>query len=297
VLVAGTAAPRLARAPRGTRREEEDGVSPSKRERDYARRRHQDWQQRQSARTAQARERRRTALSAVGIFVAVAAVIVAAYLIGRDPSSTPAASPSAASQTPSASPSNPCPAPPSSPSPSPSQLAGAPDPSLAQGRTWTATIATSCGDIAVELDGAKAPAAVASFVTLAQKGFFAATPCHRLTTSGIYVLQCGDPTGTGTGGPGYTFGPVENAPSDDVYPAGTLAMARQSGNGSSMGSQFFLVYADSTIPHDAAGGYTVFGRITSGLDVLTRVASAGTSGGTGDGAPNTPISIEQVTVQ
>src|SRR5690606_29725852 len=114
-----------------------------------------------------------------------------------------------------------------------------PDPSLAEARTWSATLRTSAGDIALELDGEAAPQAVASFVTLAQEGWFDATDCHRLTTSGIYVLQCGDPTGTGTGGPGYDFGPIENAPADDVYPAGTLAMARQSENAESMGSQFF----------------------------------------------------------
>ncbi len=161
------------------------------------------------------------------------------------------------------------------------------------------TIATSCGDIGISLDGAKAPQAVASFITLAGDGFFAGTPCHRLTTTGIYVLQCGDPTGTGTGGPGYSFGPIENAPTDDVYPAGTIAMARQGGNASSQGSQFFLVYQDSTIPSDAVGGYTVLGTITSGLDVVQRVADAGDddSNGAGDGRPTTPISIEQVTVQ
>ncbi len=84
-------------------------------------------------------------------------------------------------------------------------------------------------------------------MSLAESGYFDGTSCHRLTTSGIYVLQCGDPTGTGTGDPGYKFGPVENAPTDDVYPAGTVAMARQGGDADSMGSQFFLVYEDSTI--------------------------------------------------
>ena len=172
-----------------------------------------------------------------------------------------------------------------------------PDAALAEGRTWTGTISTSQGDIAVELDGAAAPQAVANFVTLAQEGYFDGTDCHRLTTSGIYVLQCGDPTGTGTGSPGYAFGPIENAPADDVYPAGTIAMARQGGNGESMGSQFFLVYEDSTIPADDAGGYTVFGRITSGLDVVQAVADAGVSGGATDGAPATHVTIEGVETQ
>src|SRR5690606_22140275 len=131
-----------------------------------------------------------------------------------------------------------------------------PDPALAEGRTWQVGLTTTAGGLSLELDGAAAPQAVASFVTLAEDGFFDGTTCHRLVTSGIFVLQCGDPTGTGTGGPGYAYGPIENAPADDVYPAGTVAMARMENDGSSMGSQFFLVYEDSTIPSDAAGGYT-----------------------------------------
>ncbi len=173
----------------------------------------------------------------------------------------------------------------------------APDPSVAEGRTWTSTLTTSAGDITLELDGAAAPQAVATFVTLAQARFFDGTDCHRLTTAGIYVLQCGDPTGTGGGGPGFSFGPIENAPADDVYPAGTIAMARRSNDGASMGSQFFLVYQDSTIPSDAAGGYTVLGRITSGLDAVRAVADAGVAGGASDGAPATPVTIEGVEVQ
>lgn len=141
--------------------------------------------------------------------------------------------------------------------------------------TWTATLATTCGDVVVELDADAAPQGVGNFVGLARAGFFDATPCHRLTTSGIFVLQCGDPTGTGTGGPDYRFGPIENAPADDVYPAGTLAMARVGGDGESMGSQFFLVYEDSTIPSDAAGGYTVLGRVTEGLEIVRLVAEGG----------------------
>lgn len=270
--------------------------SKSERERDYERRRHEAWQRRQAAKAAERRRRRNTALAAALVVVVVAGIAVVAFFSFR-----PAAEPLAgADDAPSASstlPADACPAPTSSPSVTPSEGATAPDASVAQGRAWTGTITTSCGPIGVELDGAKAPKAVASFVSLAQSGFFSGTPCHRLTTAGIFVLQCGDPTGTGTGGPGYTFGPVENAPSDNVYPAGTIAMARQGGNGDSQGSQFFLVYKDSTIPSDSAGGYTVFGRITSGLDVVERVAEAGVGGGATDGNPTTPISIEQVTVQ
>nr|WP_307815793.1 peptidylprolyl isomerase [Myceligenerans indicum] len=176
-----------------------------------------------------------------------------------------------------------------------------PDPAVAEDRTWTVTLHTcatgSDHDITLELDGAAAPQAVASFVSLAQDGYFDGTGCHRLTTSGIYVLQCGDPTFTGAGGPGYSFGPIENAPEDDVYPAGTVAMARQGGNGESMGSQFFLVYEDSLIPSDNAGGYTVFGEITSGLDVVQAVADEGVADGATDGAPAGPVTIEGVETQ
>ena len=153
-------------------------------------------------------------------------------------------------------------------------------------------------ELGLELDGMAAPQAVASFVSLAQTEFFAGLTCHRLTTEGIFVLQCGDPAGDGSGGPDYRFGPIENAPEDDVYPEGTLAMARQGGDGSSMGSQFFIVYEGSTIPSDAAGGYTVLGRITSGLDsLMTGIVDAGAEGGAADGAPAVPTTITSITIQ
>jgi len=157
---------------------------------------------------------------------------------------------------------------------------------------WTVSLATTCGPVTMELDGRLAPQGVGNLVFLAQQGWFDGTPCHRLTTTGIFVLQCGDPTGTGTGGPGYAFGPVENAPADDLYPAGTVAMARVGGDGESMGSQFFLVYEDSTIPSDAAGGYTVLGHVTEGLDVVQQVAAGGLAA---DGvAPALSIAIDSV---
>lgn len=168
---------------------------------------------------------------------------------------------------------------------------------VAEHRPWDATLITNTGDIQLLLYGDRAPQAVASFITLARQGFYDHHPCHRLTTAGIYVLQCGDPTGTGTGGPTYNFGPIENAPHDDIYPAGTLAMARRGGDANSMGSQFFLVYADSAIPSDNAGGYTVFGRITSGLDILEAIASEGVADGSADGRPAVNVVIEGVEVR
>jgi peptidyl-prolyl cis-trans isomerase B (cyclophilin B) len=172
-----------------------------------------------------------------------------------------------------------------------------PSPTLAENRDWTGTIEINGQDVGVTLDGAAAPQAVASFLALGDEGFFDGTSCHRLVTQGIYVLQCGDPTGTGSGGPGYSYGPIENAPDDDVYPAGTLAMARMGGDGESMGSQFFIVYDESMIPSDAAGGYTVLGTITSGLDVITGIADAGTESGAGDGTPAEPAIIDGVSFE
>lgn len=168
---------------------------------------------------------------------------------------------------------------------------------LAENRVWTGSLSLASAQLDFELYGDKAPQAVANFVSLAQAGFFDTTSCHRLTTEGIYVLQCGDPAGTGAGGPGYNFGPIENAPADDLYTEGVIAMARQGGNGSSMGSQFFIVYKDSTIGSDAAGGYTVFGKVTKNIDAVTKLAAIGTKDGSPDGYPKNPIPLTAVTVK
>jgi peptidyl-prolyl cis-trans isomerase B (cyclophilin B) len=167
----------------------------------------------------------------------------------------------------------------------------APPKTLADGRSWKLTLETTCGDVVATLAGAKAPQAVSSAIFLSRNGFWNGSPCHRLTTEGIYVLQCGDPTGTGTGGPGYSFGPVENAPKNGVYPAGTIAMARSQSTDSN-GSQFFIVYKDSSLP---APGYTVLGKITSGLDVVQKVADGSAQGGS-DGKPLRPVSIVSTSV-
>jgi peptidyl-prolyl cis-trans isomerase B (cyclophilin B) len=259
-------------------------VPSSKREREYERRRYEKWQERQAAKKAQRRRQQVVAGGVVGVLVLGIGVTAALLLGGGDDTPSAAATPTATADA-------------TTPAARTGNGGVLPDAALAEGRTWTGTISTSQGEIGVELDGAAAPQAVANFVTLAQEGYFDGTDCHRLVTSGIYVLQCGDPTGTGTGSPGYAFGPIENAPADDVYPAGTIAMARQGGDGESMGSQFFLVYEDSTIPSDTAGGYTVFGRITSGLDVVQAVADAGVTGGASDGTPATPVTIEGVETQ
>lgn len=131
----------------------------------------------------------------------------------------------------------------------------------------------------------------ASMAYLSGTGYFDNTPCHRLTTANIYVLQCGDPSGTGTGGPGYQI-PDENLPQATAnnYPTGTVAMANSGPN--TNGSQFFIVYQDTTLPPN----YTVWGQVTSGLDVVERVAAAGVAGGGVDGAPALPVVIESTTI-
>ncbi len=216
----------------------------------------------------------------VGVVVIAAAIVTQLAYSGIGPSQAPTASPSATATS------------------AADQTWQLPDPSTAEGRAWTGQLDLNSDiDLGITLDGANAPQAVASTISLANGGFYDGLTCHRLTTSGIYVLQCGDPNGDGSGGPGYSYGPVENAPSDNVYPAGTLAMARQSGNGSSMGSQFFIVYQDSTIPADAAGGYTVIGQVTSGLDALqSEIIAQGTADGSTDGAPAVPTTISTFVV-
>ncbi len=154
--------------------------------------------------------------------------------------------------------------------------------------TYTMSLGTSQGDIAFAMDASKTPHTTNSFKALADKGFFDGTKCHRLTTQNIYVLQCGDPKGDGTGGPGYNI-PDENLTAlgkagDDgavTFPAGTVAMAN-TGQPDSGGSQFFLVYKDTKLPPT----YTPFGKLDKdSLKVVETVGAAGVEGGAGDGAP------------
>jgi peptidyl-prolyl cis-trans isomerase B (cyclophilin B) len=174
---------------------------------------------------------------------------------------------------------------------------GVPDLALAEGRVWNGSLNLNGEELTFDLAGDIAPQAVANFVSLSKNGFYEGVSCHRLVTSGIYVLQCGDPSGDGTGGPGYNWGPIENAPEADLYTEGVLAMARRGGDDSSMGSQFFIVYQDSTIPSDAVGGYTVFGSITGGLDAVKAIAEAGTIDGSSDASPQDEVLISSVSVE
>lgn len=156
----------------------------------------------------------------------------------------------------------------------------------------TFTFITNCGDIVVAADGQHAQLTVLALTALAQGGYFDQTLCHRLTTSGLYVLQCGDPTATGSGGPQFTYRD-ENLPTvtNNDYPAGIVAMANSGPN--TNGSQFFFVYADTTLPPS----YTRWGVITKGLDIVKAIAAQGTANGSGDGAPKQTVAIEKVSVR
>jgi len=163
-----------------------------------------------------------------------------------------------------------------------------PSPDAPAEGTVDVTLKTSAGDIPITMDASSTPCAVNSFVSLATQGYFDGTPCHRLTTQGIYVLQCGDPTGSGTGGPGYGF--ADELSGKETYPAGTVAMANAGPN--TNGSQFFLVYADTQLPPS----YDVLGQMDqAGTDVVKKIAQAGTADGGPDGAPKTPVQIDSVT--
>jgi peptidyl-prolyl cis-trans isomerase B (cyclophilin B) len=151
------------------------------------------------------------------------------------------------------------------------------------------TIGTGVGEIPATLTADGTPCTVGSFVSLAEQGYFDGTQCHRLTTAGIFVLQCGDPTGSGMGGPGYSF--ADELSGEETYPAGTLAMANAGPD--TNGSQFFIVYDDTELPPN----YTVFGTVDdAGLQVVQDVAKQGTQTGAADGPPKQPVEIETVTV-
>jgi peptidyl-prolyl cis-trans isomerase B (cyclophilin B) len=158
--------------------------------------------------------------------------------------------------------------------------------------TYQATFHTNRGDVVIDLLNSKATCTVNSFVSLAGQKFFNSTHCHRLTTvSPLYVLQCGDPTGTGSGGPGYKFNDENLAGAK--YTAGTVAMANSGAD--TNGSQFFIVYKNSTL----SPNYTPFGKVVKGLGIIQNVAKAGSdnANGTGDGHPKKKVEIESVTIK
>jgi peptidyl-prolyl cis-trans isomerase B (cyclophilin B) len=263
--------------------------------------------EREMAERADRRRRRRRTQTVIAIGAGSLAVVLGAVWVVvalTDDTSKTTASPSASAST-SASPTscvwNPVIDPSASPKPSmPAEMrdVGTP-PASGEPRTGTQlmTITTNLGAIKVEMDTAHAPCAAASFTYLASKKFFDNSKCHRMVTSGIHVLQCGDPSATGRGGPTYRFNeenlPVNKRP---AYPEGVVALAKTQEPGTS-GSQFFIVYKDSDLPAD----YTILGKVTEGLDIIKKVAEAGVnpdpqSQSASDGTPKTEVKIQSLTV-
>ena len=255
-----------------------------------------------SERQAAARKRRQLQLiigAAVAVVVVTVGTVWAITSLGDDPQPVdPAAGPSP-SAAPSAPPAEPgeCAWQSEDPAQNPNlQDVGLPEAGDPPTGPATMTITTNQGVLEVEMDAANAPCTYASFAHLASQEFYDGTPCHRLTTEGIFVLQCGDPSGTGTGGPAYRYA-EENLPVDaqPSYPKGTLAMAKTA-EPASTGSQFFIVYEDTELPPD----YTVVGTVTEGIEVVEEIAAAGATDPTGadasDGAPNTEVTIETLRV-
>lgn len=272
-------------------------MAPSKsndRESRQARERLRAYQARQGVHEARVKRRARDNWIAGISAIVVVLLAIGAQLLYFDAGPGRPAPKATASATPTATPSATA-----TPTPTASAAAsGVPSKTIAENRTWTGTMTLNSVKLGISLDGAAAPQAVSSTIYLVRKGFYNGLTCQRLTNDGFYILQCGSPNGSDSGGPGYSYGPIENAPKDNVYPAGTIAMARVSDEADSQGSQFFIVYKKTTIPADSAGGYTVIGHVTSGLSELnSQITSKGIKGGTSDGTPNVKTVIKAITLR
>ena len=256
-----------------------------------AKRRIQQMEAKRELRKEQEKRRRRDNILAVG--AGTAAVVVGLVLQLTVFSSNPTEDEYAAAQAGLTTPS-------ATPTPSPSNADNIPKPETAAGQTFTGELKLNSGTLGVELDGTNASQAAAVFKSLADQNFYAGLNCHRLTTAETFgVLQCGSKAGDGSSDPSFTWGPLENTPPDNNYPAGTIAVARSGGNAYGNGTQFFIVYKDTVIPADAAGGYTVVGKVTSGLDVVANIAAAGLKPGDNatDGAPAEPVTIDSFSLK
>jgi peptidyl-prolyl cis-trans isomerase B (cyclophilin B) len=234
-----------------------------------------------------ARKRRRNLLvtvAVIAVLVVVGAAVLISGVLGANDTTTPAAAGTVSCDY----------QPDTSGNPNLKDVGTPPTPGATPNTgTDTLLMSTGQGDLTLTLDRAKAPCAAASFTYLARQGFFDGSPCHReVNQPNFGVLQCGDPSGTGQGGPTYTFG--EEVTPGTTYPRGTIAMAKTSAPNST-GSQFFLCFTDTDLPAQ----YTVVGTVDqAGLAVLDQIAAAGNNGanGNGDGAPNVPVTITKMTV-
>ncbi|MFF5983425.1 peptidylprolyl isomerase [Streptomyces olindensis] len=277
-------------------------VSQEQRRRQLAREKYLRQQQRRTDARRKARIRNSVIASVLGVTV----VLVVAAVLTKPFEDDGTSENANAEVTPSASPSK---APDPCEKPAPGKVKSEtwkkePAMTIDESAKYTMKLDTTCGGIDIALKASAAPHTVNSFNFLLGKGYLDHTKCHRLTNQGIYVLQCGDPQGTGMGGPGYTI-PDENLKDKSlkggIYPAGTVAMANQYNAQTKQGrdtggSQFFLVYQDSELPPD----YTPFGTVSeAGMKVLKKIADAGAQAPdpqTGNTAPNATVVINKATV-
>ena len=275
--------------------------------------------QRQAERSAALRRRNRIVGVIAGVIAVVVAIVGLGLILGggdtttttgasATPSASPSPSPSAAAGTktgtvtPTAATENGAvacgaQAPPQADKPKP-QFAGPPPRKIDTKATYRATMVTSCGSIVIELDAKRAPQTVNSFVFLAEKGYFDGQYFHRLDTS-IDVIQGGDPTGTGQGGPGYAI--PDELKGDEKYTPGTLAMANAGPN--TGGSQFFIITGPAGANLNSAPNYTIFGHIVKGLDVAKRIQQlpivdpeAAANGDLSGQRPKEAVYLERVTI-
>ncbi len=278
-------------------------MATDKRRRELARAKAERQAQRRSQRAQRAR---RNKIIGIAAAATVIAGVIVWGVVGSNSDSVPAAEEAVPSQSESAtaSPAANTPGPVATPAGVTCEQPGEArtdiptfDKPTDQGLTGTVNwvLNTNCGRITMALDADKAPKTVNGLAFLTAEGYYTGNFCHRLTTAGIYVLQCGAPGQDGTGDVGFTL-PDENLPAegDGNYPAGTVAMANR-GPGTAS-SQFFLVYKDSTLP----AGYSIVGDITKGLDVVKYVAAAGVAAGSSDatdGPPAQPLVIKTAEIQ
>ncbi|PZF59821.1 peptidylprolyl isomerase [Curtobacterium sp. MCSS17_008] len=248
------------------------------------------YQARQGLHARQRRRRVRDDVVGVGVLVLVAALATGSQLAFAGSRGADRAGASATSSA--------------SPTPSASATAGntgeVPSKDIADGKTWTGTLTLNESvELGIELDGARAPQAASVEIDLIRKQFYEGTTCHRLADGkGFRFLQCGSANGDGTGDAGFEYGPLENVPSDGEYAAGTLAIARGA-SPYSQSTQFFIVYGDTTLD-GSTGGYTVVGRVTSGLDDLeSEITSKGITspGADGTGEPEVATTITGATIR
>jgi len=267
-------------------------VASSRRERELARKRVERQAQR---RRELARRRRRRTIAVSSVLVTVLALVGVglAFALSGSSRSPSAAKPPAtpATVTPSASPTAAKGTPVCDFVATPNSAGQGKTAPLPPDRKTTGThvlkLDTNRGPIALTLDGDRAPCTTTALLALVEQKYYDGTSCHRLTTQGIFVVQCGDPTGTGTGSPG--FSQPEEGLSGATYKRGTVAMAKGAPSHST-GAQFFLVYKDSPLPPQ----YTPVGTVTEGLPILDAVAAGGVKGGGSDGPPAQPLELRTV---